>query len=134
MYLPTKLNIHISLWIDEEDKKNNQENNDGIYNYEEPTANKQDTENLATIEGYNESPRARRRRIQNPQHIKLMVKAYQYFASFKDVDLIRIFIINCYHIDYVTFLLFRCNPKVLLTHNHKLNSCNHSGHNFTLLI
>ena len=61
------------MCVDEEDKKNSQENNDGIYNYEEPAANKQDADNLATIEGYNESPRARRRRVQNPQHIKLMV-------------------------------------------------------------
>ena len=65
--------LTLPLLIDEDDKKNNQENNDGIYNYEEPTANKPEQENLATIEGYNESPRTRRRRVQNPQHIKLMV-------------------------------------------------------------
>ena len=57
---------------EEEDKKNAKENNDGIYNYDAPEP-KPEQDHYTIAGGYSESPRTRRRRIQNPQHIKLMV-------------------------------------------------------------
>ena len=65
----------IIIFLDEEeDKQTRKENNDGIYNYDEPS-NKQEPEIYYTAGGgYKDNLSSTpRRRLQNPQHIKLMV-------------------------------------------------------------
>ena len=64
----------IPIFLDEEDeKKNDKENNDGIYNYEEESQEKLEHDNSTNMGVYKDSPTTRRRRVPNPQHIKLMV-------------------------------------------------------------
>ena len=64
----------ILIFLDEEDeKKNDKENNDGIYNYEQESQERQEQDNSANLSVYKDSPTTRRRRVPNPQHIKLMV-------------------------------------------------------------
>ena len=64
----------ILIFLDEEDeKKNDKENNDGIYNYEEESQERQEQDNSTNMGVYKDSPTTRRRRVPNPQHIKLMV-------------------------------------------------------------
>lgn len=62
------------MFVDEEEQEDadrNKENEDGIYNYEEKM-NEQDVYN--GVGSYKESPTTMpRRRLQNPQHVKLMV-------------------------------------------------------------
>ena len=74
--------LELYFHLDEEDKnKEEKENNDGIYNYDAPPI-KQEADNLTPAWGYTESPRARRRRVQNPQHIKLIVSGDSTLHSF----------------------------------------------------
>lgn len=88
------ITLELCFHLDDDDKKNDKENNDGIYNYDAPS-NKQEQDNLTPAAGYTESPRARRRRVQNPQHIKLIVrgntKHYNSFFVFDEVSLFNRF-------------------------------------------
>ena len=90
----------ILIFLDEEDeKKNDKENNDGIYNYEEESQEKQEQDNLANLNVYKDSPTTRRRRVPNPQHIKLMVyyKRKTTLPSFQSISSIRFL----YKISYI---------------------------------
>ena len=86
-------NYHVDtlIFLDEEDeKKNDKENNDGIYNYEQESQERQEQDNSANLSVYKDSPTTRRRRVPNPQHIKLMVyyktkptlPSFQYFQHY----------------------------------------------------